>query len=206
VSEAVAQSPRRSPGRPRSQASHEAIVRATLELLLEGGYGPLTMEAVRARSGVGKATIYRRWASKTELVGDAIASLHEEFDVPDTGSLRGDFHAIAEMVRASGRRAGASILAPRLLAEAVNDPELHAIFTQHLVQPRREALGGLLRRAAERGEIRGDVDLELLIDLFAGPAVYRLLISAGDLSQMFDVDAQLDVLINGLRPPGAPRS
>jgi Tetracyclin repressor-like, C-terminal domain len=58
----------------------------------------------------------------------------------------------------------------------------------------------------ERGEIRDDVDLELLIDLFAGPAVYRLLITAGDLSKMFDVDAQLDVLVNGLRPPGAPRS
>ena len=75
---------------------------------MEVGYGSLTMEAVRTRAGVGKATIYRRWASKEELVGDAIVFLHEEFDIPDTGSLRGDYHAIAEMVRASASRAGAS--------------------------------------------------------------------------------------------------
>jgi AcrR family transcriptional regulator len=202
----TAESPRRTPGRPRSEASHQAIVRATLELLLEVGYGPLTMEAVRTRAGVGKATIYRRWASKEELVGDAIVSLHEEFDVPDTGSLRGDYHAIAEMVRDSAARAGASRLAPRLLGEAVNDAELHRIFYENLVQPRRHALGGLLRRAVDRGEIRSDVDIDLLVDMFAGPAVYRLLITAGDISKMFDVDDQLDVLLNGLRPPEAPRT
>jgi len=206
VSDVTAESPRRTPGRPRSEASHQAIIRATLELMLEVGYGPLTMEAVRTRAGVGKATIYRRWSSKEELVRDAIVFLHEEFDVPDTGSLRGDYHAIAEMVRDSARRAGASRLAPRLLGEAVNDPELHRIFYENLVQPRRHALGRLLRRAVERGEIRDDVDLDLLIDMFAGPAVYRLLITAGDISKMFDVDDQLDVLLNGLRPPEAPRT
>ena len=196
----TAESPRRAPGRPRSEESHQAIIRATLELLLEVGYGPLTMEAVRTRAGVGKATIYRRWASKEELVADAIVSLHEEFDVPDTGSLRGDYHAIAQMVRASAQRAGVSALAPRLLGEAVNDPELHAIFYENLVKPRREALGDLLRRAVERGEIREDVDIELLIDLFAGPAVYRLLITRGDMSQMFRVEEQLDALLNGIAP------
>ena len=76
----TAESPRRMPGRPRSEASHQAIIEATLELLIEVGYGSLTMEAVRARAGVGKATIYRRWSSKEELVRDAIVFLHDEFD------------------------------------------------------------------------------------------------------------------------------
>ena len=71
------------------------------------------------------------------------------------------------------------------------------------MKPRREALAGLLQRAVDRGEIRGDVDLELLVDMFAGPAVYRLLITGGDISQMFDVDEQLDVLVNGLAEPRA---
>ena len=93
---------------------------------------------------------------------DAIVFLHEEFDVPDTGSLRGDYEAIAALVRAARRESGAARLAPRLLGEAINDPELHAIFYEHLVRPRREALGGLLQRAVDRGEIRGDVDIELL--------------------------------------------
>jgi AcrR family transcriptional regulator len=202
----TAESPRRTPGRPRSEESHQAIIRATLELLLEVGYGSLTMEAVRQRAGVGKATIYRRWSSKEELVRDAIVFMHEDFTEIDTGSLRGDYEAIAAQVRSSAGRAGAATFMPRLLGEAVNDPELHAIFYENLVRPRREALGGLLRRAVERGELRGDVDVELMIDLFAGPAVYRMLITGGDMSKMFAVDDQLDALLNGLRPPASPRT
>jgi Tetracyclin repressor-like, C-terminal domain len=89
---------------------------------------------------------------------------------------------------------------PRLLGEAVNDPELFVIFRANLVEPRRAALRSVLERAVARGEIRDGIDLELMIDLFAGPAVYRLLITGGDMSKMFSVDAQLDALMNGLAP------
>ena len=128
------------------------------------------MEAVRTRAGVGKATIYRRWPSKEELVRDAIVFLHEEFETPDTGSLRGDYAALAE--RRAGERARAAaprMLMPRLLGESVNDPELFAIFRANLVEPRRAALRTVLERAIDRGEIREGLDLELLLDLFAGP-------------------------------------
>jgi AcrR family transcriptional regulator len=202
----TAQSPRRSPGRPRSEESHQAIIRATLDLLLEAGYGSLTMEGVATRAGVGKATIYRRWSSKQELVRDAIVSMHEDFTAIDTGSLRGDYAAIAAQVRSSAQRAAGATFMPRLLGEAVNDPELHAIFYENLVQPRREALGRILRLAVERGELRDDVDVELMIDLFAGPNVYRMLITGGDMSKMFAVEEQLDALLNGLRPPASPRT
>jgi AcrR family transcriptional regulator len=201
----TAESPRRAPGRPRSEESHQAIIRATLELLLEVGYGSLTMEGVRQRAGVGKATIYRRWASKEELVRDAIVFMHEDFTAADTGSLRGDYEAIAAQVRASAQRAGAGTFMPRLLGEAVNDPQLHAIFYENLVRPRREALGSILRRAVDRGELRDDVDLELMIDLFAGPPVYRMLITGGDMSKLFGVEDQLEALLNGLRPPASPQ-
>ena len=199
------ESPRRTPGRPRSEESHRAIIDATLDLLVEGGYGALTMEAVRTRSGVGKATIYRRWASKEELVRDAIVFLHEEFDTPDTGSLHGDYEALAKVVRSSATRGGAGLM-PRLLGEAVNDPELFAIFRANLVEPRRAALRTVLQRAVARGEIRESLDLEMVLDLFAGPVVYRLLITGGDMSQMFAVEAQMDALLNGLRPPASPRT
>jgi len=200
MSEKTAESPRRMPGRPRSEASHQAIIHATLELLIEVGYGALTMEAVRTRAGVGKATVYRRWSSKEELVSDAIVFLHEEFKTPDTGSLRGDYAALAGAVRASAARGGAAMLMPRLLGESVHDPELFAIFRANLVEPRRAALRAVLERAIERGEIREGLDLELLLDLFAGPAVYRLLITGGDMSQMFSVEDQMDALMNGLAP------
>jgi AcrR family transcriptional regulator len=201
VSDATAESPRRMPGRPRSEASHQAIIQATLELLVENGYGSLTMEAVRTRAGVGKATIYRRWSSKEELVRDAIVFLHDDFDAPDTGSLRGDYDALATLVRASASRGGATLM-PRLLGEAINDPELFAIFRANLVDPRRAALRSVLERAVARGEIREGVDVELMVDLFAGPAVYRLLITGGDMARMFSVDDQLEALMNGLAPRG----
>jgi AcrR family transcriptional regulator len=196
----TAESPRRAPGRPRSEESHQAIIRAALELMLEDGYGSLTMEAVRQRAGVGKATIYRRWASKQELVRDAIAFMHDAIQAPDTGSLRADYEGMAAQVRSAAHRAGAATFMPRLLGEAVNDPELHAIFYANLVKPRRDQMRLVLERAVARGEVRDDVDLELMIDLFAGPAVYRLLITGGDVSKMFGVEDQFDALMQGLAP------
>ena len=198
----TAESPRRTPGRPRSEASHQAIIHATLELLVEGGYRSLTMEAVRTRAGVGKATIYRRWSSKEELVRDAIVFMHDDFVAPDTGSLRGDYEGLAARVIAAAERVGAATFMPRLLGDAANDPELHAIFYEHLVEPRRQQMRGVLERAVARGEIRDDLDLDLMMDLFAGPVVYRLIISGGDYAQLPSVDAQLDMLLNGLAPPG----
>ncbi len=201
MSEAAA-SPRRNPGRPRSEASHQAIIRATLELLLETGYRSLTMDAVRARAGVGKATIYRRWSSKEELVRDAIVFMHDDIQAPDTGSVRGDFEGMAARVRSAAQRSGAATFMPRLLGETANDPELHAIFSANLVEPRRAQMRAILARAVARGEIRDDVDVELMIDLFAGPIIYRLLITRGDLAQLPALDDQLDVLLNGLTPRG----
>ena len=196
----TAESPRRTPGRPRSAASHQAIVAATLELLLESGYRSLTMEGVRARAGVGKATIYRRWSSKAELVRDVIALVHDGVEAPDTGSLRGDYEGMAARVRSAVQRAGAATLMPRLLGETADDPELHAIFYDNLVAPRRAQMRTILERATARGEIRADVDVELMIDLFAGPVIYRLLITRGDLAQLPPLDAQVDALVNGLAP------
>jgi AcrR family transcriptional regulator len=196
----TAESPRRTPGRPRSEASHQAIIRATLELLLETGYRSLTMEGVRARAGVGKATIYRRWSSKEELVRDAIVFMHDDVAAPDTGSLRGDYEGLASRVRSAAHRAGAATIMPRLLGETANDPELHAIFYDNLVEPRRAQMRAVLQRAIARGEIRDDVDVELIIDLFAGPVVYRLVITGGDLAQLPSIDEHLDALLNGLAP------
>jgi AcrR family transcriptional regulator len=196
----TAESPRRTPGRPRSEASHQSIIRATLELLLESGYRALTMEGVRARAGVGKATIYRRWSSKEELVRDVIVFMHDDLQAPDTGSLRGDYEGMASLVRSAAHRAGAATFMPRMLGETANDPELHTIFYDNLVEPRRAQMRTILERAMARGEIRDDLDIELIIDLFAGPVVYRLLITRGDLAQLPAIDKQLDALFNGLAP------
>ena len=197
---------RRPPGRPRSERSHLAIVKATLELLVEVGYARITMEEVQRRAGVGKATIYRRWASKEELVKDAIQHFSAELPVPDTGSLKGDYAAISTALVAIARDRNAALVMPRLLAEASRDPELHAIFYEQLVEPRRRVARIALERARDRGELREDVDLELTIDMLAGPIVYRFLITGGDLAPAAAVAPRLlDALLEGLSPPAPGR-
>jgi len=109
---AETQTARRPPGRPRSERSHQAIVVATLELLAEQGFQQLTMEQVARRAGVGKATIYRRWAAKADLVKDAIRYFSAELPVPDTGTLAGDYAQLAQAVIAVARSRNAALLMP----------------------------------------------------------------------------------------------
>ena len=190
----------RRPGRPRSAAADASIVRATLELLLEGGYRGLTMEQVRARAGVGKATLYRRYGSKQELVAEAVRHINQPIPVPDTGSVRDDILAIAQSAIEGVARVGAATFIPRMLAEAAGDPEMHAIFYANLVAPRRAIMAGVLRAAIDRGELRADLDVEQAIDVLTGPWVYRMLISGGDTSAAVAVNpsAVLDLVLPGM--------
>jgi AcrR family transcriptional regulator len=192
---------RRPPGRPRSAAADEAILTATLELLAEDGYGGLSMEAVRLRSGVGKATIYRRWKSKQELVADAVRHLNQDLRAPDTGSLVGDFAGFARAAGESAGRLNFQIVAARLLAEAANEPELHRIFYENLVERRRAAIKSVIERAQERGEVRADVDLDIAVDLIVGPMLYRALIALENPAELAARAATyLGTALEGLRP------
>jgi AcrR family transcriptional regulator len=191
----------RAPGRPRSAAADEAIIAGTLALLVEDGYRALTMERVRERSGVGKATIYRRYASKEELVGAAIVHLNSDIPLPDdTGSLEGDFVATFKTVLGRAESTGALTLIPRLLAEVVDNAELHALFISNLVEPRRRVIRGIVRRAMARGEVRPDIDLDLAVDLIVGPMIYRLIVAGGEASKLGDQAAVVRTLVEGLRP------
>jgi AcrR family transcriptional regulator len=196
----VSEATTRRPGRPRSAAADASIVRATLEVLLEDGYRGLTMEQVRARAGVGKATLYRRYGSKQELVSEAIRHLNQEIPLPDTGTVRADILAVAASVMAGAERVQFANFAPRLLADAAGDPEMHAIFYENLVAPRRAVMGAVLRRGVARGELLADLDVELAIDLLTGPWVYRLLISGGDPEAVFRLDPSglLDLILGGI--------
>jgi AcrR family transcriptional regulator len=191
----------RPPGRPRSAAADAAIMRATLELLAEDGYRGLTMERVRERAGVGKATLYRRYASKEELVRAAITHLNADVPLPeDTGSFVGDFAAVAGVVLAGMAETGVFDLMPRLLADVAGDREMHALFSQHLVAPRRRVLRKLLERAIARGEVRADVDLDHATDLIIGPIVYRVILSGGDRTRLGDPVELVRIALDGLRP------
>ncbi len=191
----------RGPGRPRSAAADAAIVRATLEVLREEGFRGLSVEAVRQRAGVGKATIYRRFPDKHALVRAAIAEVHHELGTPDTGSLRGDLAALFEEGYRGPGAAGAARVAPLLLAEAADDPGMHAIFRSALIDPRRAIMRTILDRAVARGELRDDLDLDLVIDLLAGPVIYRMLIDGGDTTVVSRrMSSHVETLLDGLAP------
>jgi AcrR family transcriptional regulator len=191
----------RPPGRPRSAEADEAILAAALALLAEDGYRALTMERVRERAGVGKATIYRRYGSKEALAAAAITHLNSDIPLPDdTGSLQGDFAATAQKILKGAAQTGALTLMPRLLSEVVGDPEMHALFHARLVEPRRRVVRGIVERAKARGEIRPEVDTEVAVDLMVGPFIYRLIISGGDEAALGNPAELLDTVMAGLRP------
>jgi AcrR family transcriptional regulator len=197
----------RKPGRPRSAQAHESILRAALELLAGVGYRGFSMEAVAARAGVGKATIYRRWTSKDELLKEAIASLSSDFEYVDTGSLRSDFRAMLAL-GAGGAESAALRFVPQLLGELMRYPELHAIFRAQLIDTRREVAKQMLRAAEERGEIVAGLDLDLIVDMLVGPMIYRALRSGElDAAEMQKTAASvLEQLLTGIAPPTRGRA
>lgn len=191
----------RPPGRPRSAEADEAILQAALELLASDGYRALTIERVRERAGVGKATIYRRYGSKEELVSAAIVHLNSDIPLPeDTGSIQGDFAATAQIVLEGAAKTGALTLMPRLLSEVVGEPEMHALFYEHLVEPRRRVVREIVERAKARGEIRQDVDTSTAIDLMVGPFIYRLIMAGGDAAGIGSPVDLLNTVMRGLSP------
>ena len=174
-------SARRGRGRPRSEEAHRAILAAVVELLPEHGLKGLTIEAVAARAGVGKTTIYRRWKTKNELIVEAIEQLRPPGPAPDTGTFRGDLDAMVDLQRERLEASQLPRMMPRVLGEASEDPDLHAEIVTRAVLPIRALLAQIVRQGVERGELRPELDLELATDIVHGTVVYRILARQGDL-------------------------
>jgi AcrR family transcriptional regulator len=165
----------RRPGRPRSARADAAIAQATFEMLMESGFTGLSVEAVADRAGVSKATIYRRAASKAELVIRAIESMGLRLpEVPDTGSFRGDMLALGRQQAREAKASGVPVLTfPRVLAEAaLSDPELHRVLKKGIAEPRTSVVEQLVRRGMERGELRADLDVEMTVNLVFGALIF----------------------------------
>lgn len=167
---------RRRPGRPRDLGVDDAIMDAVVEILTEIGFRGLTIDAVAQRAGVGKATIYRRWPGKEQLVLDALTAERVPVPEPDTGSLRDDLLAYYLPLADADAQRGAVRLMPALAAEAAVDPDI-ADRLQAFVSDRRAPVEGILRHAQERGEVNDEVDVELVVDLLTGAIMYRLYFS-----------------------------
>lgn len=185
-------------GRPRSEEAHQAILDATLELLVEVGFSALTVEGVASRAGVGKATIYRRWASKLPLVVEAFGQL-PGFEEVDSGNVAED---LKQMLRGYIQVFNSTPLAsalPSLAGERAHNPELSELFDP-VSRQRRQPLRRALERGVERGELPADLDLELAADLVVGPIAVSLFFKGGKLSPRM-VGPIVDLALSGLRSP-----
>jgi AcrR family transcriptional regulator len=165
----------KQPGRPRSIQSHQAMLQATLELLAEVGFETMSIEAIATRAGIGKTTIYRRYASKEELVADAIESVREEIVIPNTGNLRDDIDALiqnaAQITLSSlGRQTVAMII-----GSASSNPQFAQIYLTKYLQPRRKTFAVVLDRAKARNEIPTDLDSDLVFDTMSAIMLYALI-------------------------------
>ena len=190
-------------GRPRRAETSRAIVDATLALLAECGFQATTVDAIAERAGVAKNTIYRRWPSKEELIADALEQLtRPAVEVSESVGIH-------EFLREHARDI-ARILAdpqvrrilPDMLGELQRNRAFAVTFADRLLRPRRLSIVEGLRRAIERGELRGDADVELIADLLGGPPFARVLLPV-DVPEMteHDADVLVDTIWNGLASP-----
>jgi AcrR family transcriptional regulator len=190
---------KRPPGRPRSEQARLAILRSTLKLLGKNGFSELTIEAVSAHAGVGKATVYRWWPNKAALIADAFASsTTRKLHFPDTGAVRTDMsQQMRQLIKIFRSRRGRIVSA--ILGGGQSDRDLIAAFRERFLRPRRQEAYATLRRAILRGELRKDVDLDLLLDSLYGPIYMRFLIRHDKLTPGF-VDRLCELVLGGAHP------
>lgn len=170
-------------GRPRDGQVDHAIVQATQELLAERGYAGLTVDAVAARAGVGKAAIYRRYATKQEMIFSAAVHGMREEPPPDAGSLRADLAAVCRTIAAQLGSAPGDVLAG-LLADIYADPALGDRFAETFLERERLVVAAVLDRAVARGELARVPDPAVVQALLVGPVFAWLLILTGDPGKM----------------------
>jgi AcrR family transcriptional regulator len=163
----------RRPGRPRSERADRAIIEATLSLLAESGAAGLCIEKVAARAGVGKATIYRRWPGKEDLLLDAVACLKAPLPEPRGLSVRDDLLALLEAMCEQFADPCHMREFALLLGEGAAYPRLMTRYTETVIEPRREVIRAVLRRGAVTGELREDIDVDAALFMMIGSVLAR---------------------------------
>ena len=189
----------RPTGRPREERADRAILAAALELMAEQGVRDLRMDDVASRAGVGKATIYRRYRSKEELVTATVAQLVSEITLPDSGSTRDDLLALmhrAVTVYSGSLEAG---VMPGLVDAMSRDPELARTVREGVLAGRRAGLRSVLERGVARGDLSADMDFELALDVLGGPLFYRLLVTGGPIDERL-AQGVAELILRGFAP------
>ncbi|MEU0069226.1 TetR/AcrR family transcriptional regulator [Streptomyces sp. NPDC006332] len=192
-------------GRPRSEAVEHAIVEGVVKLLEEGvPLAELSIERIARTAGVGKATIYRRWSGKDELFVDVVrATEPQDPELPGI-SVRDDLVALLEQLRQRGLMTRSSVVLHSVYAQMKSSPKIWAAYHATVIEPRRRIQLEVLRRGQRSGQLRADMDAELMNDLLVGPMLLRTVMRPdADLPEGL-AEQLVDALLEGLRPPNSP--
>ncbi|WP_339288919.1 TetR/AcrR family transcriptional regulator [Paenibacillus sp. FSL E2-0201] len=172
-------------GRPRNNEAEASILAASYDLLLETGFGAVTVEKIAERAKVSKATIYKWWPNKAAVVMDGyLSAASARLPVPDTGSVMDDIIIHATNL-ASFLRSREGKIITELIGEGQFDAGLAEAYRARFFAPRRQEARHLLERGVTRGELKADLDIGITIDLLYGPLFYRLLITGDELDEAF---------------------
>ena len=186
-------------GRPRDGAIDVAILGAARELLAENGYGGVTIDRVARRAGVGRPTVYRRWANKAELVFDAVFEEIETIEIPDSGNAVADLVGLAKVFgRALSSPAAAQALVA-VMADVGSDSDIAASVREGVIQRRTTDIAVLVERAQSEGIIRADLDPVLFVHAIAGALYYRAAVLGEHVTEDLVV-AIFDLFARGLLP------
>ncbi len=199
--------PGRTPrgGRRRDPGADRAILESTLALLGEGcAFSALSMDLVAQRASVARATIYRRWRNKEELVLAALASLDVPVEVPEELPLRDKLVSLVDQIRHRGQDTNLHRLLAGLLGEAVRRPQLVERFEDSVVAGRRDALRRALRDGMDSGELRPGLDVDQAIELLTGPMLSRLILRQRPVESAAFAEAIVDTFLNGTRTHPKP--
>ncbi|RDV45197.1 TetR family transcriptional regulator [Leifsonia sp. ku-ls] len=185
-------------GRKRDHTRDPEILDAALDVLAEVGYDRMTMDMVAARAKAGKATVYRRWPSKADLVIEAVACMKkadtDPAKLPDTGTLRGDLIAMMKPHTIVDAEKKLKVMAG-LVSMLAQNPEFTDAVNEAIVEPRASINRLFLRRAVDRGEIPADVDIEQLAMLAPSMAAYRTLVLRKPVDRAFLMGVLDDILL-----------
>jgi AcrR family transcriptional regulator len=186
----------------RSEQSRRAILTAARDLVSEVGFAKLTIEAIAARAGVGKQTIYRWWASKGEVVFEAFLALSDPGEgivLPDTGDVETDLKFLMRETVAEFADPAFEGPVRALNSEIINDPKLAALYHEKMAAPVDEAKKERLRSAQRAGQIAHDIDLDLALELLYAPLYQRWLLRSGPLTPEY-ADNLVALTLKALRP------
>jgi AcrR family transcriptional regulator len=167
-------------GRPRDETVDARIFEAVLHLIEEVGVRSVTIDAIAREAGVSKATIYRRWASKDDVIVDAIASLVTPVLLPETGDIREVLIAAMKRLQALLSSTAAGAVFPWLIGEIASGSEVGRRYAEAAVRPPRRLIATLIAQAIESGRLRQDLDVQLALDMVTGPVLLRRLLGDGE--------------------------